>query len=246
MRLGGRRQSGDEVVVVVMVVAVTAETASTPEAGRTLPGPSLMLATFLLFDLGSGTSLSSGSSVDDLSLLLRLACGGLLLLLAGIASSVCPVFSLSIVSSSVFPIRLRFPNRGFTTSCSSSVSSAGLLFLLLPVSPMLSSPAAAFCSSLIFSISDSTQSTLHCCWSTLALVTSYFPFPRFSSLRASPTSRQRHSASKARYSTYVVPRSCALGSGNNPKGGRTTNPWGSSLPTTSACLSTCCCCSSSP
>ncbi len=59
----------DEVWMVVVVV--TAETAGAPEACRTLPGPSLVPATFLLFDLGSGTS-SSCSSVEDLRLLLRL------------------------------------------------------------------------------------------------------------------------------------------------------------------------------
>ncbi len=75
---------------------VTAETAGAPEACRTLLGPSLVPATFLLFDLGSGTS-SSCSSVEDLRLLLRLVCDGLSLLLAGTAS-VSPVLSLSVVN----------------------------------------------------------------------------------------------------------------------------------------------------
>jgi hypothetical protein len=110
-------------------------------------------------------------------------CDRLLLLLAG-TTSVSSVLSLSVVFSSVFPIRLRF-----TTSCSPSVSSGGLLFLLLPVLPLLPSPAAALCSSLIFSISDSPQSALHCYWSTLALTISYFPFALFSSLCASLASR---------------------------------------------------------
>jgi len=85
MRLGRRRQGEDEVwmvVVVVVVVVVRAENAGTPEACRTLPGASLVPATFLLFDLSSGTSFSSCSSVEGLRLLLRLVCDGLSLLLA--------------------------------------------------------------------------------------------------------------------------------------------------------------------
>jgi hypothetical protein len=163
MHLGRRRRGEGEVrvivVVVVVVVVVIAETAGAPEACRTLPMPSLVLATFLFLDLGSGISFSS-SSVEGLRLLLRLVCSRLLLLLAG-SPAVSSVLSLSIGSSSVLPIRLRFPNRGSTTSCSPSVSSIGLLFLLLLVLPLLPSPAVAFYSSFIFSISDSTQSTLH-------------------------------------------------------------------------------------
>ena len=89
--------------------------------------PSLVLATFLLFDPGSGTSFSSYSSVEGLRLLLRHVCDGLLLLLAS-TSSISSILFLSVVSSSIFPIRLRLRNRDSTTSCSPSVLSEGLFF----------------------------------------------------------------------------------------------------------------------
>jgi hypothetical protein len=68
MLLSRRRRGEDEVWMVVVVVVVIAETAGASEACRTLPGPSLVLATFLLFDLGSGTSFSSYSFVEGLRL----------------------------------------------------------------------------------------------------------------------------------------------------------------------------------
>jgi hypothetical protein len=80
MRLGRLRRGGGEAWVVVVVVG--AERAGAPEACRTLPGPSLVPATSLLFGRGSGTSFSSCSSVEGLRLLLRLVCDGLSLLSA--------------------------------------------------------------------------------------------------------------------------------------------------------------------
>jgi hypothetical protein len=136
-----------------VVVVVTAETTGALEAYRTLPRPSLVLATFLLFDLSSRTS--SYLSIKGLHLLLRLIYDRLSLLLASTASV------SSIVSLSAFPIRLYFANHSSTTSYSLSISSIGLLFLLLPFLPLLPSPTIAFYSSSIFSILDSTQSTLY-------------------------------------------------------------------------------------
>jgi hypothetical protein len=118
--IGRLRRGGGEVWVVVVVV-VTAESAGAPEAYKTLPRLLFVPATFLLFGRSSGTSFSSYSSIEGLRLLLRLIYNRLSLLLA------------SILVSSVFSVRLYFPNYSSTTSSNPLVLPIGPLFLLLLV-----------------------------------------------------------------------------------------------------------------